>query len=302
LIKNLEASLRERLLNIAKQKNLSLDYIVLRYMQEKTIYRLSLSSYKNNFVLKGGLFFLLLDNLNQRVTKDIDFLGMNVKNTEEHIKAVFKEILSIRLEDGLTYNSDEIVCERIKEDADYEGIRVNIICALGKISKNIQIDIGFGDVIYPETKKAVYPSLLDKPIDNISVYPLETVISEKFEAMLKLSYLNSRMKDFYDIYNIISNYDIKGKNIQIAITETLKNRNTKLETDIVIFREDFHNDKDKIKQWQNFVKKLNLADLSFESVLLSLKNFMSHIIICINDNRLSDQVWDHSSNTWISKR
>lgn len=298
MIKNLEASIKARLQNISKENGLTLDYVVLRYMQEKLLKRLSISAYKENFVLKGGLFFLLFDNLNPRVTKDIDFLGNNIDNSKEFVEKVFKEILVLKIEDGLIYDLDNIEVERIKEDADYEGIRLKIECYLGKMSKKIQIDIGYGDKVYPHIQYAKYPSLLDDEIDNIAAYSIETVISEKFEAMLKLSYLNSRLKDFYDIYNIINSYDIIGENIQTAINETLQNRGTLLEKNPVIFREDFYTDKEKLTQWKYFIKKINIENIDFEEVINNLKIFLGYIIENLLKNKRLEKNWNHLKQIW----
>ena len=192
--------------------------------------------------------FLLFDNLNPRVTKDIDFLGNKIENNEEYIIEAFAEILKVEFDDGLNFNIDDIKSEIIKEDADYEGIRLNIGCKLGKVEKKIQIDIGYGDKVYPSIQYGKGPSLLDDEIDDIATYSIETVIAEKFEAMIKLSYINSRMKAFYDIYNIINSYDIEGENIRKAIKITLENRETTIDTEIIIFKEDFYNSIEKQNQ------------------------------------------------------
>lgn len=296
--KNLELSLRARLLNLAKKNRTNLDFLVLRYMQEKLLKRISLSRYIENFVLKGGLFFLLFDNLNPRVTKDIDFLGLDINNSEENIKNIFTKIVSIDVNDGLIFNKDKITTEIIKKDANYKGIRVNIICSLGKIVKKIQIDVGSGDKVYPKVKKVNFPSLLDQEIKNLIAYSMETVIAEKFEAMIKLSYLNSRMKDFYDIYNIISSYNLNGNDVKNAIQITLQNRNTKLESNLVIFKDDFYNSRDKQKQWTSFIKNINAPKLEFEFIIQLLKIFLEHPISCILNSKNSDMNWEHKTNKW----
>lgn len=296
--KNLDLSIRAKLLNIAKEKKVTLDYVVLRYMQEKLLRRISISKFKENFILKGGLFFLITNSLNSRATKDIDFLGRNIINTEEELKIIFSEIISIKQEDGLKYEKNEITCETIKEDADYEGIRVKIVCHLGKIKKNLQIDIGYGDFVYPQINYTKFPSLLDLSIDNIAVYSIESVISEKFEAMIKLSYINSRMKDFYDIFNIIKNYDLNGENVKNAIKHTFHNRNTKLELNLVIFKKDFYTDIEKINQWKNFIKKNKIVDIEFKEVIFLLKVFFVSIIKSIKNDEKLEMVWKYKISNW----
>lgn len=298
MIKNLVASIRAKLLNIAKENKLNLDYIILRYMQEKLLKRLSASEYRENFVLKGGLFFLLFDNLNPRVTKDIDFLGKSIENSEENIKKIFTEIISIEFEDGLNFDKNKITSELIKEDADYEGVRINIICNLGKIRKKIQIDIGYGDKVYPNIRYENFPSLLDENINDIAVYSIETVISEKFEAMLKLSYINSRMKDFYDIYNIITSYNINGEVVKEAIRKTLENRKTELESNPVIFKEDFYNDFEKNRQWKSFIKRINVNEIEFVVVIDLLKKFLGYIIELLKENKETEMKWNYIKLDW----
>ena len=302
--KNIVESVRAKLLNIAKENKTSLDFIVLRYMQEKLLKRVFISRYKDNFVLKGGLFFLITKNINPRVTKDIDFLGISIVNKEKEIKEIFQEILSTKIEeknnDALIFETSKIICEPIIKDADYKGIRVNIVCSLGVIKKNLQVDIGHGDVVYPHVNFTNFPSLLDSELENIAAYTLESVIAEKFEAMVKLSYSNSRMKDFYDIYNICKNYNINGEEIKNAIALTFKKRETSLEqNDLDIFKDEFYMNEKKIIQWNSFIKKINISDLEFNEVMFLLKSFLSVIVDSIKNNSLLEKRWDCISCKWI---
>jgi len=291
-MKNRSASIKARLLNIAKKMQLSLDYLILRYMQEKIIVRLAKSEYKNNFVLKGGLFFLLHNNLNQRVTKDIDFLGININNTPENIKIVFQKILSIQLDDGLNIEPNTIKIAKIKEDADYEGIRVTFNCSLDKTRKNLQIDIGYGDSVYPNIEHRKYPSLLDDSSEIIVVYPKETVLAEKFEAMIKLSYLNSRMKDFYDINNLISNYEFKGNEIKKALVSTFYSRNTEFISKPDILSIEFSKDSKKNKQWSGFIKKNNLKTSDFENTIENIQYFIKPVYQSILETKDFFYTWN----------
>lgn len=302
MIENIEASIKAKLSNIAKENKMSLEYITLRYMQEKLIKRLSISEYSDKFILKGGLLFLLFNIANPRVTRDIDFLGMNIENTEGRMKKVFKNILSVQLNDGLKYDLERIFSEKIKENANYEGIRLKFVCYLGKMRKNIQIDIGYGDKVYPSINKISYPSLLEEEIENVSVYSVETSIAEKFEAMIKLSYINSRMKDFYDIYIYITNNNIREVDIVNAIKLTFENRKTIIEENPVIFKDDFKNDQLKIKQWKAFFIKNNFEEIEFNKVLDSMERFFMHIIKCILSGKNKNLNWDFNKIEWIEKK
>lgn len=299
MIKNLGESIRARLLNISREKKIPLDFIILRYMQEKLLKRLSLSKYGDNFVLKGGLFFLITDNLNPRVTKDIDFLGISIINTESELKKIFNIIISIEQNDGLLFDNNQIKCEPIKKDADYEGIRIIVKCSLGKIVKKIQVDIGYGDIIYPQVRYNNFPSLLDSSIKNIATYPIESIIAEKFEAMIKLSYLNSRMKDFYDIYNIIKKYNIEGENIKNAINKTMLKRNTFLKSMPDIFETEFYNDADKQIQWNIFISKNKFSNIKFEEVVVLLKDFFGVLITAIKSDMILKTSWNYKQLKWL---
>lgn len=302
MIKNIEASIRARLLNISKENKINFDFILLRYMQERLLYRLANSEYRDRFVLKGGLFFIFFNNLNPRVTKDIDFLGISIKNSEEEMITVFSKVIEVEYEDGLKYGKDNIICERIKEDADYEGIRLNIKCSLGNVDKTIQIDVGFGDIVYPNFSYMNYPSFLNEEIKNLKVYSIESVIAEKFEAMVKLSYINSRMKDFFDIYNILSSQIIIGENLKKAIELTFNNRKTELDTNPVIFKEDFFNDRDKNIQWKIFLDKIGFKYIDFKSIITDIKLFLLPIVDSIKSNMLFFKEWDYETKIWNSVR
>jgi len=301
MVKNIEASVKTKLLHIARnsKSNISFDYILLRYMQEKLLERLVNSKYSSNFILKGGLMFLIYKNDNPRVTKDIDFLGDKIDNSATKILDVFKEILGIELNDALIFDIESIKSETIKEDADYEGIRIVVTCYLGKAKKNLQIDIGYGDDIYPGIQYTKFPSLLGNDIENVAVYSKETIIAEKFEAMIKLSLLNSRMKDFYDIYTLINNNNFVGEDVKTAIIRTFKNRYTNLENNPLIFREDFYKDSTKLSQWKAFIKQSKLENIEFEKIISEIKEFLTEIIESIMNKNVIRKNWDFKMKKWI---
>ncbi|ANB56274.1 hypothetical protein GFC29_2504 [Anoxybacillus sp. B7M1] len=159
-VKNIPSSVSERLKNIAKQNGKNFDLILLLYFQERLLYRLSISNYRDKFVLKGGLFLFSLTQFKSRPTKDIDFLAKQISNDIQYIKAAFESICALTVEeDGVEFDVNGITAERIKEDADYEGVRIKIPASLGRMKKQLQLDIGFGDVIIPKPRDIQYPSL-----------------------------------------------------------------------------------------------------------------------------------------------
>ncbi|GAB6137981.1 nucleotidyl transferase AbiEii/AbiGii toxin family protein [Halanaerobaculum tunisiense] len=233
MTKNIEASIKDRLLNIAKSEGINFNQILLLYFHERLLYRLSKSKYKSNFFLKGGILILSSTDFKTRPTKDIDFLAQNISNDPADIKNVFQKICQIKCNDGVEFDPQSITAEVITEGAEYEGIRINITSYLGSARKKLQLDIGFGDAIVPNPQKLDYPGLLDLKRPKINAYSLESVIAEKFESMLSLSLINSRMKDFYDIYTIANSKPFDGRVLQEAITTTIQKRGAPLEKDPV---------------------------------------------------------------------
>jgi predicted nucleotidyltransferase component of viral defense system len=276
---NIVASIRARLLNIARQEGRDLDQLVLLYMQERLLYRLSISKYSEHFVLKGGLFLYNIAGLKSRPTKDIDFLAKKITNQDEVIGLAFNEITAIQVEDGLIFEPESVSVQTIIEDADYEGKRVSLNCSLGVMKKALTIDIGFGDIIVPRPQGMSFPVLLDTlPVPEIICYSKESVIAKKFQAMIKLACVNSRMKDFFDIYTLIKNHPFEGRKVQEAIEETFLHRETPIAGDMIIFTEAFKNDPSKSTQWNAFVKRIELPkQLSFTEVLNAMEKFLSPI-------------------------
>lgn len=184
-IKNISASVAERLKNVSKQNGKAFDLLLLLYFQERFLYRLSISDYRDKFLLKGGLFLFSLTQFKARPTKDIDFLAKQIWNDLEYIKNSFETICALPAEeDGVSFDVTGITAERIKEDADYEGVRVKVPASLWRMKKVLQLDIGFGDVVVPKPQDIQYHVLLNMAQPNIRVNSTESVISEKFEATL----------------------------------------------------------------------------------------------------------------------
>jgi len=167
------ASVKSRLKNMSLKMNRDYNFVLQLYFQERLLYRLSVSDYKDNFVLKGGLFIFISKRDSFRPTKDIDFLCKNISNNADEVKHVFKEIVSIAADDGVHYDLDSIKIETIKEGADYEGLRVKILSFLGNIKLNITIDIGYGDIITPAAQLFTYPVLLENDAPKILAYNYE---------------------------------------------------------------------------------------------------------------------------------
>ena len=169
-----------------------------------------------------------------RPTRDIDFLGFTSNELEAAV-GIFQEICFLEVQpDGITFDSQTVLCSRIKEDADYEGVRVNLTGFLGKARIPLQIDIGFGDIVYPAPIKLQYPAILGMPAPHLRGYPPESVLAEKFQAMVFLGSVNSRLKDFYDLWMLAEQFEFDGQKVQKAITLTFTHRATALPEEIPV--------------------------------------------------------------------
>ncbi|WP_207725475.1 nucleotidyl transferase AbiEii/AbiGii toxin family protein [Acetobacterium malicum] len=266
------------------------------YFIERLLYRLSISKYSDVFILKGGLFLYTILDENARATKDVDMLAKEISNQLDSIKGIFLEISSIDVDDGVKFINDSIEVERIKEDADYEGVRVKLLAKLDNTKKILQLDIGFGDVIVPEAKEIEYPSLLKMEKTKVKAYSVESVIAEKFEAMVYLGEFNSRMKDFYDIYSLSKKFDFDGPVLQKAIVATFKKRGVSLNQKPHIFTTAFINSVDKKRQWESFKKRIKFqSEVDFETVMKSIVSFLEPVIEQID---LFEKCWSYSDQKW----
>ncbi len=254
--KNIPASVRDRLQNLARQQGRPFMEVLQYFGLERFLYRLSRSEYADNFILKGALLFNVWDVPGRRTTLDIDFLA-STDNRVRSIEKIVKTVCAAKVEpDGLTFPAASVKGVRIRENADYEGVRVKFIGNLEKARIPMQIDIAFGDSVYPKAKELDYPALLDLPKARLRTYPPECVISEKFEAMIKLGSVNSRMKDFYDIWLMFRRLDLPVAGISRALKLTFERRGTSLPTKPPCFPEEFYQERsDQQVLWKAFLKK-----------------------------------------------
>lgn len=279
-IKNTGKSIRGRLLNIARREGIFYQTVLTRYFQERLLYRISQTIYRNNFYLKGGALMYAYERFAARPTLDIDFLGSNISNEESVIVAAFREICSVPCqEDGIMFDTERITAVRITEQRDYNGVRVSIPTRMDTISQVLAMDIGFGDIITPQPVNIDYPLLLDNlPSANILAYSLETVIAEKFHAIVDLADQNSRMKDYYDLYNILLSEQYDVNILQQAIKRTFENRHTAYNPNTMFFRSDFAvNDQMQVR-WSAFLKKISKSDeVSFSNVVLYIQSVLRNL-------------------------
>jgi len=284
---NVAASVRQRLLNRSRADNRSFNEMLQYYAMERFLYRLSVSDHAQHFILKGALMLRAWNSPQFRPTMDIDMLG-RTSNEDENIISQIRDVLAVDvLADGLSFDGDSIASERITEDADYEGIRIRFLGYLGTARINMQIDIGFGDVVYPGPERAELPCMLNSPAPCLLCYSLESAINEKFEVMIKLGELNSRMKDFYDIWLLSRQFDFKLKKLSEAVRLTFEQRGTKLQEPIDAFTGAFITDRQPI--WTAFLKRLKQEHVpeSFSEIVAEISAFMKPVI----DRDANDLIW-----------
>jgi predicted nucleotidyltransferase component of viral defense system len=234
--------------------------MLTRYALERLLFRLSQSAHKEQFTLKGAMLFVLWTGQMHRPTRDLDLLGAGKPDTKT-LLAVFHSLASVEdADDGLTFLADTVAVDPIREEQEYGGQRITLIAKLGNSRINLQIDVGFGDAITPAAQHVDLPTLLSMPAPHLRAYPKETVVAEKFQAMVMLGMANSRMKDFYDLWVLCRSFPFSGALLADAFRATFRRRKTAVPTDIpVALTEVFALDAQKQTQWITFLKRSELS-------------------------------------------
>ena len=300
-VTNIAASVRARLLNIAKSSGRDFDAVLLQYMQERFLYRISQSAYRQSLILKGALLFMAYDISLLRPTRDMDFLGSAASNDLGAMSNIIADIARIDLNDGVKFLAETVNAERIAEDAAYEGVRVRLVARLEAVKKVLQLDIGFGDIIVPGPVEMDFPVLLDdQPIPSLMVYSRESAIAEKFEALVSLSLLTSRMKDIYDILYLAEREIFIMSTLREAVMATFERRSTELEDRSVLFSKDFTDNRDKTEQWRAFLRRSRLeSSLTITDAMARLKLFMEPVCSGKVENKT---IWNSAQWNWISEK
>ena len=292
-VKNLAASVHARLQNLARATKRPFQELLQYYAMERFLYRLSKTPYRTRFVLKGALMLHVWKAPLARATKDLDFLG-RLDNSLENLEGVIRQVCAANVEpDGMVFDAATVKTERIKEDADYEGVRVRFVGLLGRARVAMQIDVGFGDVVTPAAETITYPTLLEFPAPELSGYPRETVVAEKFQAMVYLRTLNSRIKDFYDVWLLANQYAFDGALLAKAIAATFANRDTAIDMAPIAFTPDFTEQGSTLAQWTAFRNKLPNTECptKLSNVVTILAGFLLPIARALASGESFDRHW-----------
>ena len=274
---NIPSSVRQRLQMQARHRMEEFHFILTRYAVERLLYRLTSSPHRDIFVLKGAMLFLVWTGQAHRPTKDLDLLGSG-DPSQERFLAIFQEICVQSVEnDGLVFDPATVRVEPIKEDQEYEGWRVLTVATLERARIRLQIDIGFGDAVIPVPSTVEFPTLLEFAAPVLRAYSRDTVVAEKYQAMVSLGIANSRMKDFFDLWVLACGFTFDGRTLSAAIQATFERRKTVLPVEVPLaWTPKFHDDPSKKLQWQGFIKrsKLTATDMSLAEIAIAIRDFL----------------------------
>jgi len=291
--RNLAASVRQRLFNRAQARGEDFGLVLTKYGLERLLYRLSKSKHSGLFILKGALLFELWTHRPYRPTRDLDLLSKGQIDVAR-FETIFVDICGLAVvEDGLVFLSKSVRGEQIKEDQAYEGVRVHLEARLENARITMQVDIGFGDVVTPGPIPVQYPSLLELPAPKLSAYPRESVVAEKFEAMVKLGIANSRMKDFYDVHSLSQLFEFDGRSLCAAIKATFRRRGTALPKAMPLsLSAEFYEDLRKIRQWEAFLRKGSLRNtLTLGQMAVEIGEFLMPPTIALAQDEQFRMFW-----------
>lgn len=280
-VTNLPASVHDRLLKIAKERGAEFQYLLINYALERWLYRMTQSAHRDRFVLKGAMLFAIWSNEPHRSTKDLDLLGYG-SNSIAEMEGIFREICLVECEaDGLEMPPANVRGSVIREDRRYEGVRINLLAMLGKARIPLQIDVGFGDAVIPPPVEMMYLTLLEYPAPRLHAYRRETVVAEKFHAMVERGIGNSRMKDYFDLWFFTESFDFDGATLTEAIRVTFERRRTPLPAAVPVGLADaFGQHPEKLMQWRAFERKGKLKSGSRELpvVVTRLRDFLMPLV------------------------
>ena len=271
--RNIASSIRQKLLNKAREDKRPFNELLQYYAMERFLYRLSISPYKDRFVLKGALMLRVWDAPQFRPTMDIDLLG-RINNDQESIAAQVRDILALDvIPDGMEFLADSVQTESITEEADYSGVRVRFLATLDSARVHLQLDIGFGDIVLPEPERLPFPVVLDSAEPVLLCYSRESTIAEKLHAIVKLGMINSRLKDLYDIWLLSRQFSFDRTVLKKAIEVTFRERHSVMPESTVTFTDEFCTVKQV--QWSAFKKRLGQDYIpeSFRDVVYAIRDF-----------------------------
>lgn len=294
-VANIPASIRQRLLNLARERQDDFGLVLTQYAIERLLARLCLSPYAEGFVLKGALLFPLWMDVPHRPTRDLDLLRLGESDVP-HLVAIFRDVSAMVIEpsDGIAFLADSVKGDVIREDAVYEGVRITVQFSLSGATDVVQVDIGAGDAVVPMPDRVTMPSMLGFSPVCICAYPKETVIAEKLEAMVALGIRNSRMKDFFDVWMLSRSFSFEGSCLSEAVAATFQRRRTAIPIlPPLAVTAEFWQEPTKQAQWRAFLRRLRLDESahSLERIITDLQLFLVPVLRALDARQDFSQVW-----------
>lgn len=293
--RNIAASVRQRLLNASRARREDFQVTLTRYGLERLLYRLSKSAHRDQFVIKGAMLFSAWNEVPHRPTRDLDLLSFGTSDISR-LEGVFREIVNTEVKpDGIEFFAESVRGGRIKEDQEYEGVRLSIQARLEQARLSLQIDVGFGDAVTPAPEEIEYPTLLaDSPVPRLRAYSRYSVVAEKFQAMVMLGIANTRMKDFFDVWTLARSFDFDGRVLCQAMKMTFERRETEVpSTAPLALTPEFYEDRTKQSQWDAFLKRSQLAAqlTTLDDVAAVLRDFLLPPASAVAEGKSFDAYW-----------
>lgn len=293
-VTNVAASVRARLLNISSATGEEFQRLLERYALERFLFRLSVSGHREAFVLKGAMLLAAWPEVAARATRDLDFLGHGDSAPEAVAKRLGDVCDTPVQADGLVFPTDSIRVAPIRDDAEYGGVRARFVGLLGKARVPLQVDVGFGDIVSPEPREIAFPTILDQPQPLVRAYPLESVIAEKLEAVVRLGSTNSRLKDFCDLWTLANTFEFDGKLLAAAVSATFRRRQTEIEPGLPDgLRPAFFERAHQAGHWNAFVRRswIDGAPEDFMQVGEELRTFLVPILDAVSRETPLEGKW-----------
>ncbi|MEX2324027.1 MAG: nucleotidyl transferase AbiEii/AbiGii toxin family protein [Acidimicrobiia bacterium] len=300
--KDLAASIRQRLLNLARERGEDFELVLIHYAVERFLYRLSRSLIADRFVLKGAMLFSTWVEVPRRPTRDLDLLGFG-DDAVVSVERSVAQIVRTEVEpDGLEFDEGSIRGEEIREGQEYAGVRVRLRASLAGARIPLQVDVAFGDVVSPEPRTVEYPTLLALAAPRLRAYPPEPVVAEKFQALVALGMANTRMKDFYDLWLLAERMRFDGPPLRQAMEATFRQRDTPVPLDPpVALTAEFHDDASKQQQWAAFLTRSDLQAPALPAVIERVRTFLLPPAASIARGESFDEIWQ-PAGAWGSRR
>jgi hypothetical protein len=297
--KNVSASVRQRLLNLAKASGTDYNQLLIRHAIERLLFRLASSPHAKSFVLKGAMLFAVWRGSPHRPTQDLDLLGFGDPSAGRLIR-VFKDLCGLKVEDdGWTFDPESVTADPIRAIDEYGGMRVHLIAKLGSAIVRMQTDIGFGDAITPASIDADYPVLIGQPAPRLKAYPAATVVAEKAEAIAKLGMLNTRFKDYYDLNFLADHFEFEGDQIVRALQATFARRGTELPERLPTgLTSTFADDSIKQQQWSAFSRRVGGSPRTLPEIIAVVAAFLERPLQAAAEGSASPFHW-RPPGPWI---